>query len=344
VAAFAAAPVSNPDGNPGVRLHILVDETTIPIEPFPNEFTDFFRLKDLYFGTSTERGNADWRKILDAKGKVYRYCIFADRLSDESSGLAELPGNDFIVTFGAWHRVITRADRTGTFMHELGHTLGLYHGGQQDDLANASRYNYKPNYHSVMNYTWQIPDHSGWILDYSPTVLPPLIEAALLESAGIGGDPVAVPLIGPPPAQPHSESGPIDFNRNGTIDPTPVSADINYIYPQDIGSPGDVLLGHNDWAALRYNFRTTDGYAPGASPRTTSHAEITPEIADYLAKLFGPPACPGDFNDDAVVNSQDFFDFLVAFFAADPGADFNADLLINSQDFFDYLAAFFIGC
>jgi len=53
-------------------------------------------------------------------------------------------------------------------------------------------------------------------------------------------------------------------------------------------------------------------------------------------------ACPGDWNDDAVVNSADFFDFLTGFFASN--ADFNASGATDSQDFFDFIAAFFAGC
>jgi hypothetical protein len=56
------------------------------------------------------------------------------------------------------------------------------------------------------------------------------------------------------------------------------------------------------------------------------------------------PPCPPDFNSDGVLNSQDVFDFLTAFFGADATADFNRDAVINSQDFFDYLGAFFTGC
>ncbi len=54
--------------------------------------------------------------------------------------------------------------------------------------------------------------------------------------------------------------------------------------------------------------------------------------------------CAPDFNNDGVVNSQDFFDFLTAFFATAPSADFNDDGLVNSQDFFDFLTGFFAGC
>jgi len=54
------------------------------------------------------------------------------------------------------------------------------------------------------------------------------------------------------------------------------------------------------------------------------------------------PMCRADFNADGAANSQDFFDFLTAFFAAD--ADFNADGVTNSQDYFDFIVAFFTGC
>jgi hypothetical protein len=60
------------------------------------------------------------------------------------------------------------------------------------------------------------------------------------------------------------------------------------------------------------------------------------DFFDFLAAFFGGNA---DFNVDGATNSQDFFDFLAAFFSGD--ADFNDDLETNSQDFFDFLACFF---
>ncbi len=54
--------------------------------------------------------------------------------------------------------------------------------------------------------------------------------------------------------------------------------------------------------------------------------------------------CAADFNGDGAANSQDFFDYLNAFFAGDPAADFNADGTLNSQDFFEFVNAFFVGC
>ena len=58
-----------------------------------------------------------------------------------------------------------------------------------------------------------------------------------------------------------------------------------------------------------------------------------------------PPTCPCDWNDDSTLTSQDFFDFIAAFFS--DNGDFNEDGMTTSQDFFDFLACFFeppMGC
>lgn len=56
------------------------------------------------------------------------------------------------------------------------------------------------------------------------------------------------------------------------------------------------------------------------------------------------PACLADFNNSGQVSIQDVFDFLAAYFAADPRADFNADGAVSVQDVLDYLGAYFVGC
>ncbi|MGE4197953.1 MAG: M12 family metallo-peptidase, partial [Phycisphaerales bacterium] len=60
------------------------------------------------------------------------------------------------------------------------------------------------------------------------------------------------------------------------------------------------------------------------------------------ARWFRGTPCAPDWNASGLVNSQDLFDFLAAFFVGD--ADFNASGATDSQDFFDFLAAFFAGC
>ncbi len=68
-------------------------------------------------------------------------------------------------------------------------------------------------------------------------------------------------------------------------------------------------------------------------------------VSAYFGRVdLQKPTCPTDFNTDGVINSQDFFDFLAAFFETSPAADFNHDDAVNSQDLFDFLAALFAGC
>src|SRR5262249_32008341 len=71
-------------------------------------------------------------------------------------------------------------------------------------------------------------------------------------------------------------------------------------------------------------------------------AQTLQEASQWVTDHLVSPACPADWNQSGAVNSQDFFDFLDAFFASD--ADFNHDNATNSQDLFDFLTAFFAGC
>jgi len=151
---------------------------------------------------------------------VFHYCVWVHGLwsvrnpetmlleDSTTTGIAqEVCTDDFIVSL--WVHAGgsgSPVEQAGTFMHELGHTLHLEHGGFQ--LLNC-----KPNYRSVMNYRYQLDgvdvsccggvpapfccdalgdgseDMNGVVLniDYSGEMLPTLNEACLNEAAGICG-------------------------------------------------------------------------------------------------------------------------------------------------------------
>ena len=113
--------------------------------------------------SSSRRSVYDWKDdYMDLRRRsVFHYLLFgnsqrADGTSG-SGGLGETPGNDLIVTMGKWNIDTTSSSglnqlinmQASTVMHELGHNLGLRHGGDEN-------LNYKPNYWSVMNYLYSL--------------------------------------------------------------------------------------------------------------------------------------------------------------------------------------------
>jgi hypothetical protein len=191
------------------------------------------------------------------------------------SGLSELPGFNFIVSFGADldQGFINDLDDYrvgGTFMHELGHNFGLEHGGvimQFGVLSPEAYLTNKPNYISVMNYSHQngifyaaslgSTTPIGKRLDYSSAALAPLNEADLDEFVGVNagttdivinlntGPGCYVPGVGFPflygPAQ-----GPIDWNCDGTLE-LHATGDID----NDDGSANATLHGFDDWSYIK---------------------------------------------------------------------------------------------
>jgi hypothetical protein len=363
--AFDKAPnalVQNPDGNPGIALHLELDEVYIPhhtwdgdIDNPPDGQVDhggwryFNRIKDNGylsggFGSPSERLDP---VELDAKRLVFRYAIFADRYSVlKKDGTVRYPtgraegtwsevgpggcytdskiltpiggGNDLMVTLGKMKTAGgTPDEQAGTFMHELGHTLGLGHGGG-DHVSTGMEYgqgniNYKPNYHSVMNYTWQYPESGygpgspcpSWTLDYSRSEFNALVETDLIENAGLGGDPSKCVPIGPRfdpiygvvPRRIVSEGGAVDYNRSGGIElpPFTVSVDLNFL--EDMNEDGNIdakdiclqtLYGHEDWSKLRFSFLDTPSFATGVQ-MGAPFEEITIEVVESLASIGSGP-------------------------------------------------------
>ncbi|MGI9602183.1 MAG: fibronectin type III domain-containing protein [Acidimicrobiales bacterium] len=171
----------------------------------------------------------------------FHYVLLPHRYntSSGSSGQAELNGDDMIVSlycFGSDYNVGT------TTLHELGHNLGLHHGGFE------SR-NHKPNYNSVMNYAYQFPGVDNnctppgdGVIDFSSGGRADLDENNLDETIGICG------------------GVPWDWNGDTVFD-TGVVADIN-----DADGSFTVLSDHDDWANLVFTgINDGDGAVPGES-------------------------------------------------------------------------------
>jgi hypothetical protein len=290
----------------GITLHLLVDEAVAEITPLrfssdgPGPADDFNDLKlgtprapcgtaptVGRFGAAADRASLNCGNILEARRQAFRYAIFGhSHLIAGVVGEAELPGNDLVVTLGGASQTVIqaagglRAFTASTFMHELGHTLALHHGG-------GDGINCKPNYLSIMQYALTDKDLDPTRpLDYSRQALAPLDENTLVESAGVGGpanrNVVYGGLSGRTIVVP--ANGPIDWNDNGSITPFPVLADINHVaaycgLEQDTNGDGvgdaprfSTLTSFNDWERLQFNVRLSPDYAD-REVRTTVPAE-----------------------------------------------------------------------
>jgi hypothetical protein len=277
VQAFANAPVDNPDGIQGINLHIDVDDAIA--------HQDFLNLGCFAGGAGigsydTVKGDANVFGANNPRRFAYRYAIFAhfQHPTSGSSGCGEVEGNDFLVTLAGFGFNFNGhvAHQAGTLMHEFGHNLGLRHGGD----VNA---NYKPNYLSIMSYSFQFtgippndPDGAGPLqgrMDYSDQVLPDLDENNLDEPDGVGNGADDTRYSCPNyNVRTAAASGAIEWNCDGDDTDLGLShsinrdcVDINGSDACDAGEPPvlDVLTGYDDWANILYDFQNTNGYEDG---------------------------------------------------------------------------------
>ncbi|MAW78557.1 MAG: hypothetical protein CMJ95_14410 [Planctomycetes bacterium] len=270
---FANAPVTNPDGVDGITIHIDAGSTTIMNPTTGDTWGARSKSEALAhvgglgsFGAS----GYDWSDFDTIKedefsvlrGDVFHYCIFAHGIgalaTQTSSGISRgLPASDLIVSLGRWGtNPGTVNQQAGTFIHELGHNLGLKHGGNNHEHK-------KPNYLSVMNYSFQtnglrIGGNDGHF-DYSRFQLPNLDENNLDETVGISGVAEAAnygtrfwDALGTYNVINDINVG-IDWSGDGDELDNPVVANLNR-NTNNIGDPILSVLGNSDnWDEIVFN-------------------------------------------------------------------------------------------
>jgi hypothetical protein len=202
VDAFANAPYVSPTGSVGIRLHVDAGPRSL-LGDDGATWGPLSRARVLPWqknlGT-VANGSYDW-SAFDAikngpggftetgRGPAFHYAIFGcfHDLDDPSGWGASgnsrgIGGTDLIVTLCNFTDAVgTPREQAGTLMHELGHNLGLRHGGCDDT-------NSKAGYASVMNYAYQMEGltRGGMhgVLDFSRG-LEPVLDEGLLPDVGL---------------------------------------------------------------------------------------------------------------------------------------------------------------
>lgn len=338
VTGFAnAATVTNPNGTTGITLRVDVDEQVAHQNDI-STWGGFDAIKDAAFGTPAQRASSNAANILAAKRLVYHYALYAHtRDGGGSSGIAELGGNDFVVSLGGsgWgrdasmHNVGTRNQQAGTLMHEFGHNLGLEHGG--GDSTNC-----EPNYVSIMSYAFQTSGISragvpGVRFDFSSVDLAELREGSLSEPAGIGDGPDFTAWSNGMGGRLSSAGNvPLDWDADGGIDAAAVSADINNLNITDCKeSPRQTLTGFDDWRSIDFNFRDDGDFADGA--HSPSPPEITAADAQVIERhwddFFSPDLEVTKTVDRAEAIPGDKLTYTVTIKNVGPGAATDVELV-----------------
>lgn len=337
VDAFSAAPYISRNGSIGINLHVDAGPNSVMNFATGAKWGALSRAVSVghvvQLGTtkldSSGNINYDWTEFdklkkrvggffKSGRTRVFRYAVSCHQIGAVgNSGVARsIPGSDFIVSLGTFTG-ITDTNFSGTFMHELGHTLGLGHGG-------GDGVNNKPNYVSVMNYLWQftgVSRNGATLIDFSNAALAILTESALNETIGLGpgSSQVAishwVPGVAPNPGafvQLADASQPIDWDGDGRATNPSVGVDAN-----NDGTQG-TLAPYNDWQKLRLKGGGVggSGYEPPAS--STILPELTPQmLAVMLPADTTPPTTTAAMTPTPNVNGWNRTDVDVVLTATD---------------------------
>jgi hypothetical protein len=168
-------------------------------------------------------------------------------------------------------------------MHELGHNLGLHHGGAVDEP------NYAPNYLSVMNYAFGgllLRASGTGVLDYSRFEIP-FDEQDLDETVGFDFSPGTAPAEfltlyrcpgGAKQAAPLAAAE-VDWDCNGSISTSPVSTDTNK------DNKTTELPSQTDWDKLIFDGGTIGAKGDDALSMLTPVDELPQEELEANAAL-----------------------------------------------------------
>lgn len=227
-ATYGSAPLRNPDGSTGI--HVVQDAGQGGALTGGNLISGHDAvlpgaLDAAYFGIRS--ANFDWKRI-----GYFHYVLLAHRYDGgaDSSGYGEIVGDDALVTLACAHG---ESNLARTIVHELGHNLGLDHGGFE-------ACNGKPNYNSLMNYRYQFAGldalcraaGDGNSDGYSSGNRAPIDEARLDELQGVCGQPS------------------IDWNGNGSVE-SGIAFDINPGFGDSCGDRALSLVeDFDDWSNI----------------------------------------------------------------------------------------------
>jgi len=261
----SATSTLNVDGTPGVKLHsyygyAVPHQANLPINAPAYDWASVDAIKALHFAPMYR--------------DIFHYCLFAHGYGgSSSSGISRgIPAGDFIVSLGLWGADDTDYAKTGTYIHEFGHNMGLTHGG-------TDHKNYKPNYLSIMNYFFQIDGlyrNGHWNnYDYQRTTPYTLDENALNEANGIGSvsNGYRTKWYCPGGSTRTSTAAyPIDWDCDGSTDASLVSVDINH------DGSKTVLTSQLNWKNLAYNGGDIGGISAGLKNQKVTVADMPKEL------------------------------------------------------------------
>ena len=220
------------------------------------------------------------------------------------SGVSDLGGADSLISLGLWGvDGQTVPVESGTFMHELGHSLALTHGGLfrtpfKDGYAFSFEPNCKSNHQSVMNYMFQVDLLDG-VLDYSDQVLDHLDESAasppnVLANADHRTTDWYAPNPGfGTPAQSHCDGTPLLPTDQSMFRLQGLATSIAWSKNQDINFDGQIetsLQGYDDWTNLdlRQIGATGNDFWSGGVNRLSGRVEVNTQTINSFVR--NPPS------------------------------------------------------